>query len=103
MQCCSDISWQHESKGNSKELTDGLGFCWVQIFDCPGQIELYSHVPVLRTFVDQLKQWDFRICAVYLMDSQVGKARPQPEGRVKGGSPESLAEQERGSTGLSPF
>ncbi|CAI5503012.1 unnamed protein product [Closterium sp. Naga37s-1] len=40
------------------------------VFDCPGQIELYSHVPVLRTFVDQLKRWDFHICAVYLIDSQ---------------------------------
>eukprot|EP00850_Spirogloea_muscicola_P011405 SM000070S21371 [mRNA] locus=s70:505834:508576:- [translate_table: standard] len=40
------------------------------VFDCPGQIELYSHVPVLRTFVDQLRRWDFQICAVYLLDSQ---------------------------------
>eukprot|EP00271_Cylindrocystis_brebissonii_P007643 TRINITY_DN21209_c0_g2_i1.p1 TRINITY_DN21209_c0_g2~~TRINITY_DN21209_c0_g2_i1.p1 ORF type:complete len:287 (-),score=61.37 TRINITY_DN21209_c0_g2_i1:549-1409(-) len=40
------------------------------VFDCPGQIELYSHIPVLRTFVDQLKRWDFHICAVYMMDSQ---------------------------------
>lgn len=40
------------------------------IFDCPGQIELYSHIPVLRTFVDQLKRWDFNVCAVYMTDSQ---------------------------------
>jgi len=40
------------------------------IFDCPGQIELYSHIPVLRTFVDQLKRWDFNVCAVYMLDSQ---------------------------------
>lgn len=36
-----------------------------------GQIELYSHIPVLRAFVDQLKVWDFRVCAVYMLDSQV--------------------------------
>lgn len=40
------------------------------IFDCPGQIELFSHVPVLRTFVDVLRKWDFFICAVYILDSQ---------------------------------
>ncbi|CAN0343065.1 unnamed protein product [Hapterophycus canaliculatus] len=25
------------------------------IFDCPGQVELYSHVPVMRNVLDQLK------------------------------------------------
>eukprot|EP00897_Mesotaenium_endlicherianum_P002675 jgi/Mesen1/2435/ME000157S01569 len=40
------------------------------VFDCPGQIELYSHIPVLRLFVDQLRRWDFNVCAVYLLDSQ---------------------------------
>eukprot|EP00976_Prorocentrum_cordatum_P030329 617696-Prorocentrum_minimum.AAC.1 len=30
------------------------------LFDCPGQIELYSHVPVFRTFVDSLRMWDFK-------------------------------------------
>ncbi|KAK3238223.1 hypothetical protein CYMTET_51755 [Cymbomonas tetramitiformis] len=39
------------------------------LFDCPGQIELYSHVPVFRTIVDTLKIWDFRICAVYCLDA----------------------------------
>eukprot|EP00252_Welwitschia_mirabilis_P000076 TRINITY_DN10049_c0_g2_i1.p1 TRINITY_DN10049_c0_g2~~TRINITY_DN10049_c0_g2_i1.p1 ORF type:complete len:280 (-),score=61.53 TRINITY_DN10049_c0_g2_i1:251-1090(-) len=40
------------------------------VFDCPGQIELYSHIPVFRTFVDQLKRWNYNVCAVYLLDSQ---------------------------------
>ncbi|XP_064620478.1 GPN-loop GTPase 3-like [Lineus longissimus] len=40
------------------------------IFDCPGQIELYSHLPVMRQFVDQLQRWDFRVCGVFLIDSQ---------------------------------
>jgi GTPase SAR1 family protein len=30
------------------------------LFDCPGQIELYSHVPVFRSFVDALRLWDFK-------------------------------------------
>mmetsp|Transcript_13361 Transcript_13361/g.22556 ORF Transcript_13361/g.22556 Transcript_13361/m.22556 type:complete len:286 (+) Transcript_13361:132-989(+) len=38
------------------------------LFDCPGQIELYSHVPVFRSFVDALRLWDFNLCAVYLLD-----------------------------------
>ncbi|GLJ42384.1 hypothetical protein SUGI_0877860 [Cryptomeria japonica] len=40
------------------------------VFDCPGQIELYSHFPVFRAFVDQLKHWNYNVCAVYLLDSQ---------------------------------
>ncbi|KAF7845150.1 GPN-loop GTPase 3 [Senna tora] len=40
------------------------------VFDCPGQIELYSHMPVLRNFVEHLKRKDFNVCAVYLLDSQ---------------------------------
>uniref|UniRef100_A0A7N0T9N7 GPN-loop GTPase 3 n=1 Tax=Kalanchoe fedtschenkoi TaxID=63787 RepID=A0A7N0T9N7_KALFE len=40
------------------------------IFDCPGQIELYSHVPVFRNFVEHLKRKNFNVCAVYLLDSQ---------------------------------
>ncbi|KAG9450595.1 hypothetical protein H6P81_010560 [Aristolochia fimbriata] len=40
------------------------------VFDCPGQIELFSHVPVLKNFVEHLKRKDFNVCAVYLLDSQ---------------------------------
>lgn len=40
------------------------------VFDCPGQIELFTHVPVLRNFVDHLKSRNFNVCAVYLLDSQ---------------------------------
>ena len=41
------------------------------ISDCPGQIELYTHLTVMRQLVDKLKSWDFHIGAVFLMDSQV--------------------------------
>ncbi|GAM21430.1 hypothetical protein SAMD00019534_046050 [Acytostelium subglobosum LB1] len=40
------------------------------IIDCPGQIELYSHIPVMRTLVDSLQQNGYRVCAVFLVDSQ---------------------------------
>ncbi|CAL5395468.1 unnamed protein product [Camellia sinensis] len=40
------------------------------VFDCPGQMELFSHVPVLKNFVEHLKRKNFNVCAVYLLDSQ---------------------------------
>ncbi|EFN59536.1 hypothetical protein CHLNCDRAFT_48498 [Chlorella variabilis] len=40
------------------------------LFDCPGQIELYSHVSVFRTFVEYLKREGWQICVVYCLDSQ---------------------------------
>ena len=30
------------------------------LFDCPGQIELYTHMDVMRKFVDLLQEWNFR-------------------------------------------
>ncbi|EGV61872.1 hypothetical protein PSN45_000563 [Yamadazyma tenuis] len=40
------------------------------IFDCPGQIELYTHVPVLPTIVRHLKnQLNFNLCATYLLEA----------------------------------
>lgn len=41
------------------------------LFDCPGQIELYTHMTVIRQLVDLLQQrWNFRVCGVFLVDSQ---------------------------------
>lgn len=40
------------------------------LFDCPGQIELYTHVPVMRRVVEQLQNWHFRVCGVFLIDAQ---------------------------------
>ncbi|XP_021733884.1 GPN-loop GTPase 3-like [Chenopodium quinoa] len=40
------------------------------VFDCPGQIELFSHVPVLKNFVEHLQRKSFNVCVVYLLDSQ---------------------------------
>lgn len=35
-----------------------------------GQIELYTHLPVMRQLVERLQQWEFRVCGVFLVDSQ---------------------------------
>ncbi|EDK47558.1 ATP/GTP-binding protein [Acetobacter pasteurianus] len=40
------------------------------IFDMPGQIELYTHIPVLPTIVQHLKtSLHFNLCATYLLES----------------------------------
>jgi len=39
------------------------------LFDCPGQIELYSHIPVMKEITKQLQRWDFRVAGVYLIDA----------------------------------
>jgi len=36
------------------------------VIDCPGQIELYTHLPVMQTFVSHLKRLGYSVCAVYL-------------------------------------
>lgn len=40
------------------------------LLDCPGQIELYTHTPYMRTLVDAFRRWDYHVCAVYCMDVQ---------------------------------
>ncbi|ELT90588.1 hypothetical protein CAPTEDRAFT_105007 [Capitella teleta] len=40
------------------------------LFDCPGQIELYTHIPVMRQLVDHLQAQNFRVCGIFIIDSQ---------------------------------
>ncbi|AET39247.1 putative signal sequence-binding GTPase GPN3 Ecym_4170 [Eremothecium cymbalariae DBVPG len=40
------------------------------IFDCPGQIELYTHIPVLPKIVHHLRdQLNFNMCVTYLLEA----------------------------------
>jgi hypothetical protein len=39
------------------------------ILDCPGQIELYTHIPVMNRVADALKAYGFNVCAVYCLDA----------------------------------
>lgn len=41
------------------------------IFDCPGQIELFTHLPVMSRLVNSLQNLGFNMCAVYCVDSTV--------------------------------
>ncbi|KAG8233425.1 hypothetical protein J437_LFUL013419, partial [Ladona fulva] len=40
------------------------------LFDCPGQIELYTHMTVMKDLVEVLQNWNFRVCGVFILDSQ---------------------------------
>jgi len=39
------------------------------LFDCPGQIELYTHLPVMLKLVTELTSWGYSVCALHLIDS----------------------------------
>lgn len=40
------------------------------IFDCPGQVELYSHIPIVPMLVKHLQQQlSFRLCCTYLLEA----------------------------------
>ncbi len=40
------------------------------IIDCPGQIELYTHFPIMKNIVAKLQRLGYSVCGVYLLDSQ---------------------------------
>lgn len=58
---CDNKAWLEE------QLSDAIDDDYY-IFDCPGQIELYSHLPVMRELVDMLQNQDFRVAGVYCID-----------------------------------
>uniref|UniRef100_A0A672K7T4 GPN-loop GTPase 2 n=2 Tax=Sinocyclocheilus grahami TaxID=75366 RepID=A0A672K7T4_SINGR len=39
------------------------------LFDCPGQVELYTHHNSVKNIFAQLSKWNFRLTAVHLVDS----------------------------------
>eukprot|EP00199_Chlamydomonas_sp_CCMP681_P006572 CAMPEP_0119104244 /NCGR_PEP_ID=MMETSP1180-20130426/2502_1 /TAXON_ID=3052 ORGANISM="Chlamydomonas cf sp, Strain CCMP681" /NCGR_SAMPLE_ID=MMETSP1180 /ASSEMBLY_ACC=CAM_ASM_000741 /LENGTH=280 /DNA_ID=CAMNT_0007088943 /DNA_START=107 /DNA_END=946 /DNA_ORIENTATION=- len=51
------------------EELEGFGDDDYVVFDCPGQIELYNHLNVFRTFVDFLKQGGWSVVVVYCLDA----------------------------------
>jgi GTPase SAR1 family protein len=63
-----------------KRKLDQLGEAYV-LFDCPGQVELFTHHKAMRTIVESLQTWSYRVCdaavfshakkitAVHLIDS----------------------------------
>lgn len=54
------------------EALDGLTEEYLVILDMPGQIELYTHIPILPALVKFLSQpgaLDMRLCATYLLEA----------------------------------
>mmetsp|Transcript_19795 Transcript_19795/g.32452 ORF Transcript_19795/g.32452 Transcript_19795/m.32452 type:complete len:279 (-) Transcript_19795:405-1241(-) len=52
-----------------KEVVDDFGDEDYLVFDCPGQVELYWHIPVMPKLVQALQKWDYNVCAVCCIDS----------------------------------
>ncbi|KAK9460304.1 GPN-loop GTPase [Lipomyces oligophaga] len=66
----SHLDWLDEEIGDYEEE--------YLIFDCPGQIELYTHIPVLPTLVKHLSQTlGFSLCATYLLEAPFVIDRPK--------------------------
>jgi len=51
------------------DALDNFGEDDYLLIDCPGQIELYSHLPVMRTLAAHLQKKGFKAVGVYLMDA----------------------------------
>ncbi|KAI9298187.1 GPN-loop GTPase 3 [Neoconidiobolus thromboides FSU 785] len=58
----SNIDWFEDELGDYED--DYL------IIDCPGQIELYTHFPIMSKLCEMLQKWNFKICGIYLLESQ---------------------------------
>lgn len=39
------------------------------ILDCPGQIELYTHVPAVKMVLRALKSWGYIVCGTFIVDA----------------------------------
>ncbi|GKY90664.1 hypothetical protein MPSEU_000039800 [Mayamaea pseudoterrestris] len=39
------------------------------ILDCPGQIELYTHVPIMKRVIERIQEWGFDMVSVFLVDA----------------------------------
>ena len=57
-----NIEWLHDSLAEFGD-DDYL------IFDCPGQLELYSHVPVMAKVAEELQRMSYNPACVYLIDA----------------------------------
>jgi len=59
---CQNLEWLKDELDNFDE-DDYV------VLDCPGQVELYSHLPIMHNLAAQLSMWGYRACSVYLLDA----------------------------------
>lgn len=57
-----NLDWLQEQLGEGDD--DYL------LFDCPGQIELYTHLPVMKEILRCLQRLNFNLCSVFVLDTQ---------------------------------
>jgi GTPase SAR1 family protein len=50
---------------------DSFGDDEYLILDCPGQLELYTHIPLMRNIIDRMRMWGYEasMVAVFLIDT----------------------------------
>lgn len=50
---------------------DAFGEDEYLILDCPGQLELYTHIPLMRNVIDRMRMWGYgnTMAAVFLLDA----------------------------------
>jgi GTPase SAR1 family protein len=52
-----------------KDELDSFGEDEYIILDCPGQVELYSHLPVMHDLAKLLTMWGYKVVSVYILDA----------------------------------
>ncbi len=54
-----------------QEHLDEFGEDEYLILDCPGQLELYTHIPLMRNLIDRMRMWGYAhtMAAVFLLDA----------------------------------
>ena len=54
-----------------QEHLDSFGDDEYLILDCPGQLELYTHIPLMRNLIDRMRMWGYAhtMAAVFLLDA----------------------------------
>ena len=53
-----NMDWLQKELGKFKEH--------YLLFDCPGQVELYTHHTCVRNIVRQMEKWDYRVRGIYM-------------------------------------
>ncbi|KAI9223108.1 GPN-loop GTPase [Blastocladiella britannica] len=61
-----NLDWLDDAMALDEQAADADDY-W--IIDCPGQIELYTHFPIMRTIVQHLARKNIVMCAVYCMEA----------------------------------
>ena len=65
---CMEYLLQHVSDWLCHDILSDLDEDDTVLLDCPGQVELVTHVPILKSLVEQLQDWQGHVVTVYCLD-----------------------------------